>query len=59
MVVRIVRSSKVTDSKWMTNFSQPNLETLIKISKVLNIDVRELILNNEVQIKKLASKFYL
>ena len=25
--------SQATVSKWMTNFSQPNLETLIKISK--------------------------
>ena len=35
--------SQATVSKWMTNFSQPNLETLIKISKVLNVDVNELI----------------
>ena len=35
--------SQATVSKWMTNSSQPNLETLIKISKVLNVDVSELI----------------
>lgn len=44
--------SQATVSKWMTNFSQPNLETLIKISKVLNVDVNELIRPNEVQISE-------
>ena len=42
--------SQATVSKWMTNFSQPNLETLIKISKVLNVEVSELIRTDEVQI---------
>ena len=42
--------SQATVSKWMTNFSQPNLEMLIKISKVLNVDVNELIRPDEVQI---------
>ena len=42
--------SQATVSKWITNFSQPNLETLIKISKVLSIDVNELIRPDEVQI---------
>ena len=42
--------SQATVSKWMTNFSQPNLETLIKISKVLDVDVNELIRPDEVQI---------
>lgn len=43
--------SQATVSKWMTNFSQPNLETLIKISKVLDVDVNELIRPDEVQIE--------
>ena len=42
--------SQATVSKWMTNFSQPNLETLIKISKVLNVEVSELIRTDEVHI---------
>jgi len=42
--------SQATVSKWMTNFSQPNLETLIKISKVLDVDVNELIRPDEVQL---------
>lgn len=46
--------SQATVSKWMTNFSQPNLETLIKISKVLDVDVNELIRPDEVQIDEEA-----
>ena len=42
--------SQATVSKWMTNYSQPNLESLIKISKVLNVDVNELIRPEGVQI---------
>lgn len=32
-----------TVSKWCTNSSQPSLETLIKISNVLEVDYTELI----------------
>ena len=46
--------SQATVSKWMTNFSQPNLETLIKISKVLNVDLNELVRPDEVQIDEEA-----
>ena len=42
--------SQATVSKWMTNFSQPNIETLIKISKVLNVEVSDLLRTDEVQI---------
>ena len=45
-----LRVSQATVSKWMTNFSQPNIETLIKISKVLNVEVSELLRTDEVQI---------
>ena len=43
--------SQWTVSKWMTNSSQPNLEMLIKISKVLNIEISELLRTDEVQIE--------
>ena len=43
--------SQATVSKWMTNSSQPNIEMLIKISKVLNVEVAELIRTDEVQIE--------
>ena len=43
--------SQATVSKWMTNSSQPNIEILIKISKVLNVEVSELLRTDEVQIE--------
>lgn len=51
MVIEKLGVSQATVSKWMTNFSQPNLETLIKISKVLNVEITELIRTEEVQIE--------
>ncbi|MCQ9159490.1 helix-turn-helix transcriptional regulator [Parabacteroides distasonis] len=30
-------------SRWCTNTSQPDLETLFRIAEVLNVDVRELL----------------
>ena len=42
--------SQATVSKWMTNSSQPNLEMLIKISKVLKVEISELIRTDEVLI---------
>ena len=42
--------SQATVSKWMTNFSQPNIETLIKISKVLDVEVSERLRTDEGQI---------
>ena len=35
----------VTVSKWCTNTSQPNLQTLAKISELLNVNIRELLVN--------------
>lgn len=32
-----------TVSKWCTNSSQPDIETLIKISKLLNVEMEELL----------------
>lgn len=32
-----------TISKWCTNTSQPDIETLIKISKLLNVELQELL----------------
>ena len=39
--------SPSTVSKWCTNSSQPDLETIIKISRLLEVDVKEL-LNNKI-----------
>lgn len=38
-----------TVSKWCTNSSQPSLETLIKIARILEVDVRELIVPTDTQ----------
>lgn len=48
--------SQATVSKWVTNFSQPNLEMLIKISKLLEVDVNDLIRPEEVVIEKKAEQ---
>ena len=48
----ILGVSQATVSKWVTNFSQPNLEMLIKISKLLEVDVNDLIRPEEVVIEK-------
>ena len=36
-----------TVSKWCTNTSQPDLPTLAKISEILGVNIRELLVNNE------------
>ena len=35
----------VTVSKWCTNTTQPDLQTLAKISELLKINIRELLVN--------------
>ncbi len=35
-----------TVSRWCTNDMQPSLETLVHISDVLNVNVRELLVSN-------------
>ena len=35
----------VTISKWCTNTTQPDLQTLSKIADILEIDIRELLIN--------------
>ena len=45
--------SACTVSKWCSNSSQPDLATLDKIAKLLNVDRRELIAHqNRITIKK-------
>ncbi len=34
---------KTTISKWCTNTSQPDLESLMKIAKLLDVDIAELL----------------
>lgn len=35
--------NEATISRWCTNETQPSLETLLDIAKVLDVDIRELI----------------
>lgn len=35
--------NEATISRWCTNETQPSLETLLEIAKMLNVDIRELI----------------
>ena len=37
----------VTVSKWCTNTTQPDLQTLANISELLNIDIRELLVSKQ------------
>jgi len=36
-----------TVSKWCTNVSQPSLDTLVEVSKALDVDVRELLVSTK------------
>ena len=36
-----------TVSRWCTNDMQPSLETLVHMSEVLNVNVRELVVSNK------------
>lgn len=40
---------QATISKWCTNKYQPSLETLVKVAKCLNVDVRDLIVKTEIE----------
>ena len=43
---------QATVSKWVQNNAQPNLEMLIKIAKVLNVHLNELVRFDEVSMKE-------
>ena len=38
-----LQKAPATVSKWCTNTSQPSLETLLEIAKILEVDVKELL----------------
>lgn len=40
---------KATVSKWCTNTSLPDIETFIKISKLLNVELADLVRTDEVE----------
>ena len=39
--------SPVTISKWCSNTTQPTLQTLNKIAKVLNVNMKDLLVDND------------
>ena len=44
----------VTISKWCTNTTQPNLQTLSRISDLFNIDIRELLVSRNQSVQPLT-----
>lgn len=49
-----LQKSPATVSKWCTNVSQPSIETLVEIARVLEVDVKDLLVsttNDSVYIK--------
>lgn len=50
-LARQLGKDPVTVSKWCTNTTQPDLQTLAKISELLNIDIRELLVKRKVYIQ--------
>jgi DNA-binding XRE family transcriptional regulator len=42
-----LNKNETTVSRWCTNEVQPSLETLIQISELLNIDVKEMIYSTQ------------
>ena len=46
-LVEQIGRDPVTVSKWCTNTSQPDLQTLAKISDLLNVDIRELLIKRK------------
>ena len=41
-----------TVSKWVTNVSQPSLELLLQMAKILNVEIQDLIRSNALDIDK-------
>lgn len=46
-LAEILGKNEATVSRWCANVSQPSLETLVAISKALNVDVRELLVRTK------------
>lgn len=45
----VLQKNKVTVSKWCTNETQPPVETLFQIAEALKIDVRTLLVPNNLK----------
>jgi putative transcriptional regulator len=42
-----LRKAETTVSRWCTNDMQPSIETLFEIAKILEVDVRELLVSTK------------
>lgn len=45
-LAEVLKKNEATISRWCTNESQPSIETLFEIAKVLDIDVKDLLVNS-------------
>lgn len=48
LIATRVGKNKATVSRWCSNKMQPSLDTLVRISELLDIDVKDLIVSNKV-----------
>ena len=48
-LAQVLKKNEATISRWCTNESQPSIETLFEIAKVLDIDVKDLLVNSKEQ----------
>mgnify|MGYP002526692205 FL=1 len=48
-LAEILGKNEATVSRWCTNESQPSLETLFEIAKVLDVDIKELLVSTKKQ----------
>ena len=46
-LAEMLEKNEATVSRWCTNESQPSLETLFEIAKVLNVDIKELLVSTK------------
>lgn len=46
-LAEILEKNEATISRWCTNETQPSLETLAEIAKVLNIDIKDLLVSTK------------
>lgn len=54
MVSRVVEKDQGTVSQWCTNTTQLDLQTLSRISDLLNIDIRELLVSRNQPVQPLT-----
>lgn len=46
-LARQLKKDPVTVSKWCTNTTQPDLQTLAKIADLLEVDIKDLLVNRK------------